>query len=222
MTLFIYLLNFFFWVVMLGHAIWRGSNVYLRRRSSKSEMTNPQKEWEYSRKVCLQIAPHAQNRLTTSGVLAGLSVAAFAALFAALPSTQRGLNWLPGEDDLVFLDAAFVLAIATLTFLAATLSAYQVVRRITHISQQSTELLLRCDKGEPQQLGNDLKKLEEVYQLHEEADGSITWGLLELAIALLFIAFQISIIVGAAAVLWMLVIACSRPTLWGAGIRELC
>lgn len=185
-------LNFFLWIVVLGFALWRGPiAVHARRESLQGEITE-----ENRRKVCRQIASHAQSRLTTSGVLAGLSVAAFAALFAALSPTPLGPNWHP-EDHLVILDAAFVLAIATLTFLAATLSAYQVVKCMTLILQQDTE---------------------EVYQLHYEADGSIAWGLLELAIALLLIAFQISVIVGAAAALWMLGVACSRPTL----IRALC
>ena len=169
--------------------------------------------------------------------LGGLSFGAFAALTASpIPESyflhgalQPYLSWF----------VAGLLGISTLIFFAAAYAAFAAIREATRSEFSSKEPTLKDGyvekklsalSGEPApgaelRSASELKELQGAlrlaYDIHEQANGFVTWGLVTLGVGLLLIALEINIVVFGAGVVFVVLAFRHMPALVSNEVRRL-
>ena len=141
-----------------------------------------------------------QNRLTVSSFLGGLSFAAFATFAVA----QVPRSPLLGSSEQLFVSelVTFLLAASTVLFLLTAYAAYTSIRLVSHKSLKKLDERYPNTHSEESTIDamspeDDFRKglddFRKALDIHHGANGLITWGLITLVSALLFIALEINV-----------------------------
>jgi uncharacterized membrane protein YcjF (UPF0283 family) len=158
------------------------------------------------------------NRLTISSFLGGLTFAAF----AAFESSPIKISFASFSVQEVFgLGAAICLGISTLIFLAVAVSAYQALRHLSQISQESVKkmqvernsngnvprAILSESAPTDSDLARDFRKIGLALRIHNEAEKAINLGFGFLIFALFFVGLEVNYSVGIIVILSFFLVA---------------
>ena len=184
---------------------------------SKPKQDYP-KTWKDYKEVYDRLQSQESNRLTISTFLGGLTFAAFAA-FESSP-LKISIGRLDFQAGLA-LGAAILLGVSTLIFLAVAVSAYQAIRHLNNISQESVTNLRTRDNANSnipdaltivrsegdKKVGTDLDRIKSAWDIHEESDKAISLGFVVLILALIFIGLEVNYTAGVVIILVLAIIA---------------
>jgi hypothetical protein len=184
---------------------------------SKTKQEYP-KTWKDYQNVYDNLESRESNRLTFSTFLGGLTFAAFAA-FESSP-IKVSLATLDVQSGLALV-AAILLGVSTLIFLAVAASAYQAIRHLSHVSQESKAKLQTVSPGDEnipesfmidryegdKKIGRDLDRIRSAWSIHEESEKAISLGFLVLILALIFVGLEVNYSVGIVVIIALLAIA---------------
>lgn len=159
----------------------------------------------------LRVTSEAQNRLTISTFLGGLTFASFAALLTATSISQfTAATIVPAIVDVL-------LGAATFLFLLTTASTYSALQHVAKLSPTAVKDL----GGDPPAPGtlppvlnpNDIDRLTDAFNSYEEPKHFIPIGLGLVLLSLLLIGFQINWGVGIITTIIFVVVLFSVRTL---------
>jgi hypothetical protein len=178
--------------------------MYNRVIVKSKDQWNPE-TWQQYQMVYWQLKNLDANRLNVSSWLGGFTLAAFSALTASGNIQLSGLDF----GHIIRFFVAVCLVIASLLLLATAYSAYQTIRMVGHLTPTNVKNLEdshydapdalvaleqeRKDPGDSDLANSDSERLRQGWHIHEEASGSISWGLTLLGLALIGIATEINI-----------------------------
>jgi len=179
--------------------------------------------WQDYQEVYSRLQKLDANRLNVSSWLGGLTLAAFAALTASSTFQFSSLGF---SRTIPFIIACS-LGIATLIFLATAYGAYHSIRLVGHLSRKNVmnleddkadqvkalgDLKAKKEPKEPDAWMSDEDQLRKAWDIHENADGLVTTGLLFVGLALIGISVLINIWVFVITFVCLLFIVARSPS----------
>jgi hypothetical protein len=185
--------------------------------SKKSKEDYPKTTKDYQ-ETYEKLQSQESNRLTISSFLGGLTFAAFVAFESSpIKISFSGSN----TQSTLALLAAICLGISTLIFLAVAVSAYQAIRHLDRISQDTRKKLERSSNvdeniaeasalgssSENQKAGKDLERVRLAWKIHEESEKAISLGFVFLILALIFVGLEVNYSVGIVVIVALLIVA---------------